>query len=200
MQVRERSGPQQAHQVVSRARAIKAFIAEPRCHELSALRGATSPSPQPRPIDSRERFAFGGGCVERRTASSGCWLQWPQGAAEPTQYWLSNLPAETPLKKRVELAKQRWIIERDYLELKRELGLGHFEGRSWQGFHHHATLCMAAHGFLVAGRSRISASARAGQLDLPLPPQPKGYRPRGGAGARAPNGAGFNCDPSRAGR
>ncbi|MGC8884807.1 MAG: transposase [Bryobacteraceae bacterium] len=100
------------------------------------------------------------------------------------EYWLSNLPAETPLKKLVELAKQRWIIERDYLELKQELEPGHFEGRSWRGFHHHATLCIAAYGFLVAERSRISASAGAGRLDLTLPPQPEGYQPRGGVGAQ----------------
>jgi hypothetical protein len=86
------------------------------------------------------------------------WLlaEWPRGAEEPTKYWLSNLPAETPLKKLVELAKHRWIVERDYLELKQELGLGHFEGRSWRAFHHHATLCIAAYGFLVAEKSRFS--------------------------------------------
>src|SRR5437764_2703667 len=51
------------------------------------------------------------------------------------------------------MAKHRWIIERDYQEVKLELGLGHFEGRNWRGFHHHATLCIAAYGFLVAERS-----------------------------------------------
>jgi hypothetical protein len=80
------------------------------------------------------------------------------------------------------LAKQRWIIERDYEELKQELGLGHFEGRGWRGFHHHATLCIAAYGFLVAERSRFSPSARAGQLGLSLPPIPSDFRPRGAAG------------------
>lgn len=116
------------------------------------------------------------------------WLlaEWPPGAEEPTKCWLSNLPAETPLKKLVELAKHRWIVERDNLELKQELGLGHFEGRSWRGFHHHATLCIAAYGFLVAERSRFSPSARARQLELSVPPQPEGYEPRGGAGYRPP--------------
>ena len=86
------------------------------------------------------------------------WLlaEWPRGAAEPTKYWLANLPPETTLKELVRLAKHRWIVERDYLELKQELGLGHFEGRSWRGFHHHATLCIAAYGFLVAERSLFS--------------------------------------------
>ena len=69
----------------------------------------------------------------------------------------------------MKLAKHRWIIERDYQELKQELGLGHYEGRGWRGFHHHATLCIAAYGFLVAERSRFSPSARAGQLDLRTP-------------------------------
>jgi hypothetical protein len=59
---------------------------------------------------------------------------------------MSNLPAETALKDLVRLAHHRWIMERDYLELTQELGLGHFEGRSWRGFHHHATLCIAADG------------------------------------------------------
>jgi len=70
------------------------------------------------------------------------------GESEPTKYWLSTLPADTRLVDLVKLAKHRWIIERDYEELKQELGLGHYEGRSWRGFHHHGTLCIAAYGFL----------------------------------------------------
>jgi len=87
------------------------------------------------------------------------------------------------LRNLVALAKQRWIIERDYQELKQELGLGHFEGRGWRGFHHHATLAIAAYGFLVAERSRFSPSARSGHLGLPLPQLPPQFLPRG---ARAP--------------
>jgi SRSO17 transposase len=109
------------------------------------------------------------------------WLlvEWPAGESAPTKYWLSNLPATAKLKQLVSLAKQRWIIERDYEELKQELGLGHFEGRGWRGFHHHATLCIAAYGFLVAERSRFSPSARAGQLQLSLPELPPEWKPRG---------------------
>ena len=103
--------------------------------------------------------------------------------AEPTKYWLSTLPAATKLKDLVRMAKHRWIIERDYEELKQELGLGHYEGRGWRGFHHHATLCIAAYGFLVAERSRFSPSARAGQLDLPVPEMPPQFRPRGSPGS-----------------
>ena len=111
-------------------------------------------------------------------------IEWPNQEAEPTKYWLSTLPAHTKLAHLVRLAKQRWIIERDYQELKQELGLGHYEGRGWRGFHHHATLCIAAYGFLVAERSRFSPSARAGQVDLPVPAMPAQFRPRGSSGAR----------------
>src|SRR4051794_17193237 len=64
-----------------------------------------------------------------------------------------------PFDRLVDLAKLRWRIERDYQELKQELGLGHYEGRSWRGFHHHATLCIAAYAFLIAERARIPPSA-----------------------------------------
>jgi SRSO17 transposase len=106
-------------------------------------------------------------------------IEWPRGEAEPAKYWLSTLPADTKLRHLVRLAKQRWIIERDYQELKQELGLGHFEGRGWRGFHHHATLCIAAYGFLVAERSRFSPSARAGKLQLRAPQFPLHFKPRG---------------------
>jgi SRSO17 transposase len=106
-------------------------------------------------------------------------IEWPAEEAEPTKYWLSTLPARTRRKALVSLAKHRWIIERDYQELKQELGLGHYEGRGWRGFHHHATLCIAAYGFLVAERSRFSPSARTGRLQLRPPRIPPDYQPRG---------------------
>jgi SRSO17 transposase len=106
-------------------------------------------------------------------------IEWPKGEPEPTQYWISTLPASTKLKTLVKMAKQRWIIERDYQELKQELGLGHFEGRNWRGFHHHATLCIAAYGFLVAERNRFSPSARAGHLEFAASRPAPDFRPRG---------------------
>ena len=106
-------------------------------------------------------------------------IEWPAEEAEPTKYWLSTLPARTRRTVLVRLAKHRWIIERDYQELKQELGLGHYEGRGWRGFHHHATLCIAAYGFLVAERSRFSPSARSGRLQLRAPRLPPDYQPRG---------------------
>jgi SRSO17 transposase len=109
------------------------------------------------------------------------WLvvEWPTGEPEPTKYWLSTLPEKTSLKALVKMGKHRWIIERDYEELKQELGLGHYEGRGWRGFHHHATLCIAAYGFLVAERNRFSPSIRASHVGLSAPELPPEFRPRG---------------------
>lgn len=106
-------------------------------------------------------------------------IEWPKGEGEPTKYWLSTLPATTSMRELVRMAKHRWIIERDYEELKQELGLGHYEGRGWRGFHHHASLCIAAYGFLVAERSRFSPSARSGNVELCAPELPANFRPRG---------------------
>jgi SRSO17 transposase len=90
-----------------------------------------------------------------RTPGMEEWLlcEWPEEAEVPTKFWLSTLPATTPRKDLVRLAKLRWRVERDYQELKGEVGLDHFEGRTWRGFHHHATLCAVAHGFLALHRA-----------------------------------------------
>jgi len=106
-------------------------------------------------------------------------IEWPKGVAEPTKYWLSNLPAATERHDLVRIAKHRWIVERDYEELKQELGLGHFEGRGWRGVDHHSTLCIAAYGFLIAERSLFSPSVRVGQFQLPIPKLPAKFQPRG---------------------
>ena len=106
-------------------------------------------------------------------------IEWPKNESEPTKYWLSTLPAKSSLKSLVTLAKHRWIIERDYEELKQELGLGHYEGRGWRGFHHHAVLCIAAYGFLVSERNRFPPSARAGHVGLSAPEPAPDFRPRG---------------------
>jgi SRSO17 transposase len=91
------------------------------------------------------------------------WLiaEWPTGAKEPSDYWLSTLPADTSITELVRLAKIRWRIEHDYRELKKALGLDHFEGRSWLGWHHHATLVTAAHLFLTT--LRLSGPKACGQ-------------------------------------
>jgi len=80
-------------------------------------------------------------------------IAWPKGEKEPAKYWLSNLPETIPLRKLIAIAKLRWRVERDYEE---PLGLGHYEGRNWRGFHHHATLAIAAYGFLVLEQCRLS--------------------------------------------
>jgi SRSO17 transposase len=109
------------------------------------------------------------------------WLlvEWPEGEAEPGKYWLATVPHDTPFNRLVDLTKLRWRIERDYQDLKQELGLGHYEGRGWRGFHHHATLCIAAYTFLIAERARIPPSASGGTQRPPMPDLPAGYRPRG---------------------
>jgi len=82
-------------------------------------------------------------------------IEWPKGAKEPAQFWLSSLPAKTLPEELVRMAKLRWRIERDCQVMKDQLGLDHFEGRTWRGFHHHATLCIAAYGFLLAEETRL---------------------------------------------
>lgn len=106
-------------------------------------------------------------------------IEQPDGEAEPTKYWLSSLPGTMPIADLVANAKLRWRIERDYQDLKQELGLGHYEGRGWRGFHHHATLCIAAYAFLVSERSLIPPSGPGNTSILSAPAVPDGYRPRG---------------------
>jgi SRSO17 transposase len=114
-------------------------------------------------------------------------IEWPEGDTEPLKYWLSTLPADASLEKLVGTAKLRWRIERDYQELKQELGLGHYEGRGWRGFHHHASLCIATYGFLISQREAIPPSAPTETKNRQKPALPEDYRPRGSPDpARAP--------------
>jgi SRSO17 transposase len=108
-------------------------------------------------------------------------IEWPEKEGEPTKYWLSTLPKSISFHDLVDAAKLRWRIERDYLELKQEVGLGHYEGRRWRGFHHHATLCIAAYGFLISERETIPPSEPRSSSLLQAPALPNGYRPRGSA-------------------
>jgi SRSO17 transposase len=119
---------------------------------------------------------------ERRHAPrvvEGLLLEWPLGEPAPTKYWLSTMPEHVALDDLVRLAKLRWRIERDYEELKDELGLDHYEGRGWVGFHHHGVLCIAAYAFLAAERARLSPPEPLAFLRTP--PVPQGFRPRGAA-------------------
>jgi SRSO17 transposase len=107
-------------------------------------------------------------------------IEWPQGEAAPTKYWLSTLPRTTPIATLVDTAKLRWRIERDFQDLKQEIGLDHYEGRGWRGFHHHAALSIAAYGFLVSERSPIPPSASIRRsLEANIPPRRQAFTPRG---------------------
>ena len=115
------------------------------------------------------------GDQRRTTPHPPQWLliEWPEGEKAPTKYWLSTLPEDTPIEALVDMAKLRWRIERDYEELKSELGLAHFEGRSWRGFHHHATLCVAAYGFLIRERAAFPPSEPRSREKPALSSRPK---------------------------
>jgi len=128
---------------------------------------------------SRVRAAHGDTLLSAPRAEEWLLIEWPEGEPEPTKYWLSTLPEETGFADLVDLAQLRWRIERDYQELKQELGLGHFEGRGWRGFHHHAALCIAAYGFLIAERARLSPSGGGGAREFETPRLPEGHRARG---------------------
>ena len=111
------------------------------------------------------------------------WLlvEWPEGEEKPTKYWFSTMPEEITLERLVDTTKLRWRIERDYLELKQEVGLGHYEGRGWLGFHHHATLCIAAYGFLISQREAFFPSGTAAGFFGAQSAVSQSYRPRGAA-------------------
>jgi SRSO17 transposase len=115
-------------------------------------------------------------------------IEWPKGEKEPTKFWLSTLSEDMDFAGMIDIVMMRWRVapkarfqhdERDYQELKQEVGLGHFEGRSWRGFHHHATMCIAAYGFLVAERGAFPPSGARSRYRSEKPALPQGYRPRG---------------------
>lgn len=110
-------------------------------------------------------------------------IEWPAGETEPSKYWLSTLPENIALARLIATAKARWRIERDLQDLKQEIGVGHFEGRGWRGFHHHASLCIAAYGFLVAERCLLPPEQRLQSRRLTAPELPQGFRPRGARAA-----------------
>lgn len=114
-------------------------------------------------------------------------IEWPEGHREPMKYWLSTLAEDVPLQRMVFEAKMRWRIERDYQDLKQELGLGDYEGRGWRGFHHHASLCIAAYGFLMAQQLRHPGdAAKKNSAPSAQPAVPTHYKPRGSPAHAAP--------------
>jgi SRSO17 transposase len=115
-------------------------------------------------------------------------IEWPEGEAEPIKYFLATIPAESTLEQLVFVTKMRWRIERDYQDLKQEFGLGHYEGRGWRGFHHHASLSIAAYGFLMAERLKTGSEAGAKKKSAARETSavPKHYIPRGSPARAAP--------------
>lgn len=116
---------------------------------------------------------------EARFAEETLLIEWPKDEASPTKFWLATVDHDMPFRDLVDLAKLRWRIERDYQELKQEIGLGHYEGRTWRGFHHHGTMSIAAYGFLISERESIPPSGPDRAAAIEKPALPSGYRPRG---------------------
>jgi SRSO17 transposase len=138
----------------------------------------------------RVRHAGGNAGKARLRPEQWLLIEWPANDAEPSKYVLSTLPEETPINELVSVAHQRWRIERDYQDLKQDFGLGHYEGRGWRGFHHHAALSIAAYGFLMA--ERLVADKSAGGKKNFVPRQvlavPEDYIPRGSPARAAARG------------
>jgi len=138
------------------------------------------------------RVRHAGGNSGRARLKPQQWLliEWPAGQDEPLKYYLSNLPEDTAINDLVAKAHMRWRIERDYQDLKQELGLDHYEGRGWRGFHHHGTLSIAAYGFLVS--ERLAAGRASGVkknfLVRQIPALPENYIPRGSPARATPRG------------
>jgi SRSO17 transposase len=150
------------------------------------------------------RVRHAGGNTGRARLHPEQWLliEWPAGDAEPLKYFLSNLPADTAINDLVAKAHMRWRIERDYQDLKQELGLGHYEGRGWRGVHHHAALTIAAYGFLVSERLAAgrTVGAKKNFIARQVPPLPADYIPRGSPARAAARVRFHRDDPSSAQR
>ena len=129
----------------------------------------------------RVRHAGGNAGKARLRPQEWLLIEWPADQAEPAKYILSTLPASTPLNDLVSSAYQRWRIERDYQDLKQDFGLGHYEGRGWRGFHHHASLSIAAYAFLMTERLMADkpVGGKKNFVARQVPALPEHYIPRG---------------------
>ena len=147
------------------------------------------------------RVRHAGGNVGKARLRPEQWLliEWPESDPEPSKYVLSTLPEETPINELVSVAHQRWRIERDYQDLKQDFGLGHYEGRGWRGFHHHAALSIAAYGFVMAERlvADMTVSGKKNFIQRQVPAVPKDYIPRGSPARAAARGK-LDHDPAPA--
>jgi SRSO17 transposase len=138
----------------------------------------------------RVRHAGGNAGKARLRPEQWLLVEWPADQDEPSKYFLSTLPQSTPLNELVSAAHQRWRIERDYQELKQDFGLGHYEGRGWRGFHHHASLCIAAYAFLMAERliADKPVGGKKNFIARQVPALPAHYIPRGSPARAAARG------------
>ena len=152
----------------------------------------------------RERFAavrvrHAGSNVGKARLRPEQWLliEWPEKEEEPSKYFLSTLPEDVTIDELVSVAHQRWRIERDYQDLKQDFGLGHYEGRGWRGFHHHAALSIAAYGFLMAERliADKSVGDKKNFIERQVPALPADYIPRGSPARTAPR-SNLNHEPA----
>ena len=136
----------------------------------------------------RVRHAGGNAGKARLRPEQWLLIEWPANDAQPSKYFLSTLPEDTPIHELVSVAHQRWRIERDYQDLKQDFGLGHYEGRGWRGFHHHGALSIAAYGFLMAERLAADKSdgGKKNFIARKVPDLPKDYIPRGSPSRAAP--------------
>jgi SRSO17 transposase len=174
---RKRAVRDAAHQPISALQIARALPATSYC--TVSWREGTNAWLSSRFARVRVRAAHG----EVLRAEEWLLIEWPSAEAQPTKYFLCTLPEELSFERLVDTVKMRWRIERDYLELKQELGLGHYEGRNWRGFHHHASLCIAAYGFLM--RERLSGFKK-NAARLKAPALPEAFRPRGARPDAAP--------------
>jgi SRSO17 transposase len=136
------------------------------------------------------RVRCAGGNVGRARLLPEQWLliEWPADQVEPEKYYLSTLPETAALNDLVRTAHMRWRIERDYQDLKQDMGLGDYEGRGWRGFHHHASMSIAAYGFLMAQRLKAGGTSggKKNFIERKMPAVPKDYVPRGSPTRAAP--------------
>jgi SRSO17 transposase len=156
-------------------------------HTISWREGSNAPL-SGRFAAVRVRHAGGNSGRARLRPEEWLLIEWPASDPQPLKYYLSTLPEDTPLNDLVSKAHLRWRIERDYQDLKQELGLDHYEGRGWCGFHHHATLSIAAYGFLVSERLAAGESSgiKKNFVLRQVPALPADYIPRGSPARPAP--------------
>ncbi len=162
------------------AKAVALALGPEQWHDVTWREG-TNEALKSRFARVRVRVAHREHLRDEQRPSEWLLIEWPSGESEPAKYWLSTLPEDMPLQRMVFEAKMRWRIERDYQDLKQEVGLGHYEGRGWRGFHHHASLSIAAYGFLTTQRLQHpdEVAEKKTSAPRPQPALPTHYKPRG---------------------